>query len=118
MGKAVTMGKLVLIIIFSSVNIFAQGITLSQDSLKIYNNFSSSIAETITITNGSQELVWADSIHLIIHEIDTTEWVGQIIGEGLEASWRDYIDQSCGFFWNAEMITEPSALISTPAPLR
>ncbi|MBN1308368.1 MAG: leucine-rich repeat domain-containing protein [Chitinispirillaceae bacterium] len=100
------MSKPIPITILLSIDIFAQGITLSQDSLKIYNNRLSSFAGTIAITNGSQDVVQADSIHLVIQEIDTAEWAGHIIGEGLEVSWRDYINQSRSFFWNTELIAE------------
>lgn len=89
-----------------SFSLSAADITLSKDSLQVYINPVSSFADEIIITNGSQETVRVDSIHLVIQEIDTTEWPGNIIGEGIEVSWRDYLDQSRSFYWDTEMITD------------
>lgn len=66
------MNKTVFLILLLAGGIVAQGITLSKDSLKIYNNPVLSYSDYILLINGSSAAVHLDSAFLIINQMDTT----------------------------------------------
>jgi hypothetical protein len=66
------MRQLLVIILISAGAVAAADITLSKDSLKVYNNPVFSFADEIILVNGTAAAVHLDSIYLHIDEMDTT----------------------------------------------
>ena len=79
---------------------FANDITVSKDSLKVYNDLLSSFADIITVRNGSALTVALDSAYVLLNEFDTTGMASRLSGNGsMEVCWIDTINK-CDFLWH------------------
>jgi hypothetical protein len=88
---------LLTILIFSSI-LYAQDITVSKDSIQVYNNSLSSFADQITFTSHSSTPIHLDSAFVLVEDLDTT-------GYGrprLELAWRATQPMSQQFVWGMD----------------
>ena len=78
---------------------FADDITVSKDSLKVYNNDVSSVADMIVIKNNSDRTIDLDSAYIVLSEYDTTATQPYLLQGGtMEIHWADPIKKS-DFGW-------------------
>lgn len=96
------MKKWFLIISMLASGIAAQDITVSKDSIKVYNNSFSSFADHIVFTNNASSAIQLDSVFLLIDEMDTTGLAWDITEERLQVGWRENLNTSLWFNWNLE----------------
>ena len=96
------MAKYLLITTMLAFGIAAQDITVSKDSLKVYNNLVSSFADDITFTSNVPTAIRLDSVFLLIDEMDTTGLSWDITEERLQGRWRESLGSPLWFNWDLE----------------
>jgi hypothetical protein len=74
---------------------FAQDITVSKDSMQVYNNGFSSYADEVTFTSHSSATIRLDSALVFISQLDTVGY-GRT---GLELAWVPLLQSSQQFVW-------------------
>ncbi|MBN1576505.1 MAG: leucine-rich repeat domain-containing protein [Chitinispirillaceae bacterium] len=94
------MAKYLLIAIILACGIAAQDITVSKDSLKIYNNHVSSFADGIVFTSIASAATALDSAFVVIDDMDTTGSTRYVTDDRLQARWRENLGTSIYFYWD------------------
>jgi hypothetical protein len=74
---------------------FGQDITLSKDSMQVYNNGFSSYADNVMFTSHSSARIRLDSAFVFISQLDTVGY-GRT---GLELAWTPLLQASQQFVW-------------------
>jgi hypothetical protein len=82
-----------------TLSLFAQDITVSKDSLWVYNSIVSSKADEVIFTSDSSAPITLDSARIVVDEIDTT---GLPAGQRMEAAWSTNPAMNPFFIWYLE----------------
>jgi hypothetical protein len=80
----------------------AQDITISKDSIKVYNSFYSSFADVVTFTSHASGAIHLDSALVLNAEIDTVGLSSAIVYFGIEVAWRTSSPASQMFTWTLD----------------
>jgi hypothetical protein len=91
-------------ILFFCPLIFAQDITVSKDSIQVYNSLLSSFADNVTFTSHSSTPIHLDSVFVLITELDTIGY-GR---KGFEVTWKSDFSSSQTFVWTMDSIAPNS----------
>ena len=94
------MNKLILTVLILFFIASAQDITVSKDSIQVYNNPIMSFADEVVFTSHTSDSIHLDSAFVLISEIDTVGY-GR---NGFEASWRSNYSSAQVFVWNLDSI--------------
>jgi hypothetical protein len=93
--KGLCMSKPVFIILILYAILSAQDITVSKDSILVYNNSLSSYADEVTFTSHSAAAIHLDSAFVLVEELDTTGY-GR---PGMQLAWRATLPLAQQFVW-------------------
>ena len=88
-----------LVLMAYTLGLFAQDITVSKDSLWVYNSIVSSKADEVIFTSESSAPITLDSARIVVDEIDTT---GLPAGQRMEAAWSANPAMNPFFIWHLE----------------
>jgi hypothetical protein len=89
------MSKPLLITLLFCSFLSAQDITISKDSILVYNNSFSSFADEVIFTSHSSTPIHLDSAFVLVEEIDTVGY-GR---PGMQLSWRPSLQSNQQFVW-------------------
>lgn len=81
--------------------IAAADITLSKDSLRVYNNPVMSSTDGLTLKNTGGDTVWLDSAQMLFDEFDTTGLSMFLKNSTIEATWLEQyaVDNYMNYTW-------------------
>jgi hypothetical protein len=83
----------------------AQDITISKDSLRIYNNPMSSSADEITFTSHTSTAVMLDSAFITVAQMDTAGLTAVIAAKNLQAVWTGYTPAAANYQWSMDSVS-------------
>jgi hypothetical protein len=84
---------------------FAQDITLSKDSLRIYNNPMMSSADGVTFTSHTSTAVTLDSAFITVAQMDTAGLTAVIAAKNLQAVWTGYTPTAANYQWSMDSVS-------------
>jgi hypothetical protein len=91
-------------LVFCSI-ISAQEITLSKDSLRIYNNPMMSSADGVTFTSHTSTIVALDSAFITVAQMDTAGLTAVIAAKNLQAVWTGYTPAAANYQWSMDSVS-------------
>jgi hypothetical protein len=98
-----------LVVMACTSSLFAQDISVSKDSLWVYNSIISSKADAVIFTSESSAPINLDSVRIVVEEIDTT---GLPAGQRMEAAWSANSAMNPFFTWYLEKAGNNEYLLS------
>jgi hypothetical protein len=82
----------------------AQDLTVSKDSIKVYNSLFSSYADEVLFTSHSVAAIHLDSARVTISEMDTVSFSYVISRNLLEVFWRSNVPSVQAFYWTMDSL--------------
>jgi hypothetical protein len=82
------MNKIPFTVLVFCLMAFAQDLTVSKDSIQVYNNPVSSFADAVVFTSHVSTAIHLDSCFVMIAEMDTAGFSFAVSHNGVEVSWR------------------------------
>jgi hypothetical protein len=93
-------------IIFLSLSLSkGQNITVSKDSLRIYNNPMSSSADEVIFTSHTSTAVALDSAFITVAQMDTAGLTAVIAAKSLQAVWTGYTPTAANYQWLMDSVS-------------
>jgi hypothetical protein len=83
----------------------AQDITISKDSLQVYNNPMSSSADEIIFTSHTSTAVTLDSAFITVAQMDTAGLTAVIAAKNLQAVWTGYTPAAANYQWSMDSVS-------------
>ncbi|MBN1757002.1 MAG: hypothetical protein JW863_01710 [Chitinispirillaceae bacterium] len=107
--------KALLVSILLACGIFAQNITPSKDSLKIYNNSLMSSFDWLMVRNNGDDTVWIDSAALLFDVFDTTGLSMFLEYGSIETMWNErHGDSPREIHWTMQQTGDVSFSLKNP----
>jgi hypothetical protein len=94
------------------LTVSAQDITVSKDSIRVYNNLAMSFADEVVFTSHASAAVHLDSARIAISEMDTVGFSHAISINGFQACWRTNVPSFQSFVWTMD-VTGPNTYLLT-----
>lgn len=116
--------KHIILFFMMAATIAAGDITISKDSLRVYNNPISSYADGIMLVNHAMSAVHLDSAFILFDDFDTTGSGKYGLDGRLQAQWKERNSPVGYTYWNLEKtggslynMTQQISAASNPVPL-
>jgi hypothetical protein len=81
---------------------FAQDITVSKDSIKVYNNLVMSSADGVVFTSNSSTPIHLDSAYVIIDEMDTAGFTWAFQQKLMQVEWKGNYASTQQYLWKMD----------------
>jgi hypothetical protein len=95
---------------------FAQNITVSKDSLQVYNNPMLSSADGVTFTSHTSTAVTLDSAFITVAQMDTAGLTAVLAAKSLEAVWTAYTPTAANYQWLMDSVSPNNYKLSLNYP--
>jgi hypothetical protein len=89
-----------------------EDLTVSKDSLRVYNNLAMSFADEVVFTSHASAAIHLDSVRIAISEMDTVGFSHAISINGFQACWRTNVPSVQSFVWTMD-VTGPNTYLLT-----
>jgi hypothetical protein len=83
---------------------FAQDITVSKDSIRVYNSLISSYADEIIFTSHTSAPVHLDSAFVIIDEMDTIGFTWAFLQKLMQVEWKGNYGSTQLYLWKMDSV--------------
>jgi hypothetical protein len=91
-------------ILFFGSPIFSQDLTVSKDSIQIYNNLYSSYADEVVFTSHSSTPIHLDSAFVLIAEMDTVGFTWSFAQKKMQVEWKGNYGSTQLYLWKMDSV--------------
>jgi hypothetical protein len=98
------MNKLFFAIAVLCLAVSAQDLTVSKDSIQVYNNLFSSYADEVTFTSNSSTPIRLDSVFVLIAEMDTVGFTWSFAQKKMQVEWKGNYGSTQRYLWKMDSV--------------